>query len=415
MARMTRLDHFDYGGKTVLLRVDINSPIDVRTKRIVNENRIQKSLPTIRHLLDGGARLALIAHQGDTLDYQNLIPLEEHADKLTGYLGRRVTYIDDVAGPAAQEAIKALRPGEAVLLGNLRYLSEEISTFETAVKLAPEEMLDTYLVRGLAPLIDYYVNDAFAAAHRNAPSMVAFQELKPTAAGILLADEVAALDRVMHAPEHPCVFVLGGAKISDAFGMMEPVLASDTADRILACGITGEVMLLASGYRLGRKQEQYLEDRGLDVFVPPASMYLQEYPGRIAMPLDLAYAESGERCEIAVANLPAEHLFLDIGERTMAAYEAELRAAKTIFVNGPPGVYEQAEFAAGTRAIWQAIAASTAYSVIGGGDTVTAAASFVDTADIDYVCTAGGAMVRYLSSIRLPLIESMEKAHARDS
>ena len=133
------------------------------------------------------------------------------------------------------------------------------------------------------------------------------------------------------------------------------------------------------------------------------------------MPLDLAYAESGERCEIAVANLPAEHLFLDIGEQTMAAYEAELRAAKTIFVNGPPGVYEQAEFAAGTRAIWQAIAASTAYSVIGGGDTVTAAASFVDTADIDYVCTAGGAMVRYLSSIRLPLIESMEKAHARDS
>lgn len=412
---MTRLDHFDYGGKTVLLRVDINSPIDVRTKRIVNENRIRKSLPTIRHLLDGGARLALIAHQGDTLDYQNLVPLEEHADKLTGYLGLRVDYIDDVAGPAAREAVRALRPGEAVLLGNLRYLSEEISTFETAVKLAPEEMLDTYLVRGLAPLVDYYVNDAFAAAHRNAPSMVAFQELKPTAAGILLADEVAALDRVIHAPEHPCVFVLGGAKISDAFGMMEPVLASGTADRILACGITGEVMLLASGCRLGRKQELYLEDRGLDVFVPQAAKYLQEYPGRIAMPLDLAYAESGERREIAVADLPAEHLFMDIGERTIAAYETELRAAKTIFVNGPPGVYEQAEFAAGTRAIWQAIAASPGYSVIGGGDTVTAAASFVDTADIDYVCTAGGAMVRYLSGIRLPLIEAMEKAHARGS
>ena len=411
---MTRLDHFDYGGKTVLLRVDINSPIDVQTKRIVNENRIRKSLPTIRHLLDGGAKLALIAHQGDTLDYQNLIPLEEHAAKLSGYLDRRVTYMDDVAGPAAQEVVTALRPGEAVLLGNLRYLSEEISTFETAVKLAPEEMLDTYLVRSLAPLIDYYVNDAFAAAHRNAPSMVAFQELKPTAAGILLADEVAALDRVMHAPEHPCVFVLGGAKISDAFGMMEPVLASGTADRILACGITGEVMLLASGCRLGLKQDQYLTDRGLDAFVPQAAKYLQEYPGRIAMPLDLAYAESGERREIAVADLPAEHLFMDIGERTIAAYEAELSAAKTIFVNGPPGVYERAEFAAGTRTIWQAIAASPGYSVIGGGDTVTAATSFVDTADIDYVCTAGGAMVRYLSGTRLPLIEAMEKAHARD-
>lgn len=411
---MTRLDHFDYRGKTVLLRVDINSPIDVDTKRIVNENRIRKSLPTIRHLLDGGARLALIAHQGDTLDYQNLIPLAEHAEKLTRYLDRPVTYIDDVAGPAAREAVKALRPGEAVLLGNLRYLSEEISTFETAVKLAPEEMLDTYLVRGLAPLIDYYVNDAFAAAHRNAPSMVAFQELKPTAAGILLADEVTALDRVMHAPEHPCVFVLGGAKISDAFGMMEPVLASGTADRILACGITGEIMLQAGGYGLGRRQEQFLEDRGLDVFVEQAKQYLREYPGRVSMPLDLAYAESGQRREIAIEDLPAEHLFLDIGEHTIAAFEAELRGAKTIFVNGPPGVYEQAEFAAGTRAIWRAIAASSGYSVIGGGDTVTAAASFVDTADIDYVCTAGGAMVRYLSGIRLPLIEAMGKAHARD-
>ena len=414
MARMTPLDRFDYNGRTVLLRVDINSPIDTQTRRIVNENRIRKSVPTIRHLLDGGSKLALIAHQGDTLDYQNLVPMAEHAEKLSGYLGRRVDYIDDVAGPAAQAAVKALKPGEAVLLGNLRYLSEEISTFENAVKLQPDEMLDTWLVRGLAPLIDYYVNDAFAAAHRNAPSMVAFQELKPTAAGTLLADEVAALDRVMHSPEHPCVFVLGGAKISDAFGMMEPVLASGTADRILTCGITGEVMLLASDYRLGKKQEDYLADRGLDAFVEPARKYLRDYPGRFVIPKDLAFATDGERREIPVTDLPAEQIFLDIGAATMATFEAELLAAKTIFVNGPPGVYEQPELAAGTRAIWQAVAESPGYSVIGGGDTVTAATKFVDLDNIDYVCTAGGAMVRYLSGIRLPLIEAMEKAHARD-
>ena len=414
MARMTPLDRFDYNGKTILLRVDINSPIDTQTRRIVNENRIRKSLPTIRHLLDGGSKLALIAHQGDTLDYQNLVPMAEHAGKLSGYLGRRVDYIDDVAGPAAQAAVKALKPGEAVLLGNLRYLSEEISTFENAVKLQPDEMLDTWLVRGLAPLIDYYVNDAFAAAHRNAPSMVAFQEFKPTAAGTLLADEVAALDRVMHSPEHPCVFVLGGAKISDAFGMMEPVLASGTADRILTCGITGEVMLLASGYRLGKKQEDYLADRGLDAFVEPARKYLHDYPGRFVIPKDLAYATDDERREIPVTDLPAEQIFLDIGAGTITTFEAELLAAKTIFVNGPPGVYEQPEFAPGTRAIWRAVAASPGYSVIGGGDTVTAATKFVDLEDIDYVCTAGGAMVRYLSGIRLPLIEAMEKAYARD-
>ena len=415
MVNMKRIDDFDYSSKRVLLRVDINSPIDPNTKLIVNDNRIQKSLPTIRKLLDKGAMLAIIAHQGDTLDYQNLIPLEEHAKKLSTYLGTEIAYLDDVSGPAAQETIKALQPGEAVLLGNLRYLSEEISTFENSVKLKPDEMLDTYLVRGLAPIIDYYVNDAFAAAHRNAPSMVAFQEIKPTAAGDLLFDEVSALAKVMAAPEHPSVFVLGGAKISDAFGMMKQVLASGTADKILTCGITGEIMLLAKGYRLGETKERFLNDRGLDVFIADAETYLREFGDRIEYPLDLAYAVDGARHEVTIDDLPVEQMFMDIGAKTIARYEQAISEAKTLFVNGPAGVYEDAAFEEGTKAIWNAIAGAAGYSVIGGGDTVTAAAKFVNLDEIDYVCTAGGAMVRYLSGKKLPLIEAMEKAYRRDS
>ena len=415
MVNMKRIDDFDYSSKRVLLRVDINSPIDPNTKLIVNDNRIQKSLPTIRKLLDKGAMLAIIAHQGDTLDYQNLIPLEEHAKKLSTYLGTEIAYIDDVSGPAAQETIKALQPGEAVLLGNLRYLSEEISTFENSVKLKPDEMLDTYLVRGLAPIIDYYVNDAFAAAHRNAPSMVAFQEIKPTAAGDLLFDEVSALAKVMAAPEHPSVFVLGGAKISDAFGMMNQVLASGTADKILTCGITGEIMLLAKGYRLGETKERFLNDRGLDVFIADAETYIREFGDRIEYPLDLAYAVDGARHEVTIDDLPVEQMFMDIGAKTIARYEQAISEAKTLFVNGPAGVYEDAAFEEGTKAIWNAIAGAAGYSVIGGGDTVTAAAKFVNLDEIDYVCTAGGAMVRYLSGKKLPLIEAMEKAYRRDS
>ncbi len=415
MANMKSIDDFDFRSKTVLLRVDINSPIDPDTKLIVNENRIQKSLPTIQKLLDKGAMLAIIAHQGDTLDYQNLIPLEEHAKKLSGYLGIDVGYIDDVSGPAAQERVKALQPGEAVILGNLRYLSEEISTFENAVKLKPTEMLDTYLVRGLAPIVDYYVNDAFAAAHRNAPSMVAFQELKPTAAGDLLFDEVAALTKVMAAPEHPSVFVLGGAKISDAFGMMKQVLESGTADKILTCGVTGEIMLLAKGYRLGEIKERFLADRGLDVFVADAEIYLRDFGNRIEFPQDLAYAVDGMRHEIAIEDLPVEQMFMDIGAKTIANYEQEIGQAKTLFVNGPAGVYEDPVFEDGTKAICNAIADANGYTVIGGGDTVTAATKFVDLDKIDYVCTAGGAMVRYLSGKKLPLIEAMEKAYQRDS
>lgn len=407
---MKSIDEFDLAGKTVLLRVDINSPIDPGTRKIVNTNRIEKSIPTIVKILNQGAKLAMIAHQGDTLDYQNLISLEEHADKLTALLDVKVDYIDDVCGPAAQDKVKSLQPGQAVLLGNLRYLSEEISTFENAVKLEPHEMLDTWLVRGLAPIIDVYVNDAFAAAHRNAPSMVAFQEIKPTAAGELLFDEVAALSRVMSEPEHPSVFVLGGAKISDAFGMMKQVLESGTADKILACGITGEIMLLAAGRKLGATKEQFLKDRGLDVFVADARSYLRDYGDKILYPSDLAYEENGVRREIAVDNLPAEHMYMDIGATTIKTYEKVIAEAKTLFVNGPPGVYENELFEVGTKAVWNAIAAADGYSVIGGGDTVTAATKFIDLGDIDYVCTAGGAMVRYLSGKKLPLIAAMEKA-----
>ena len=404
------LEAFDYTKKTVLLRVDINSPLDPVTKKIVNENRIKKSIPTIRYLLGNGAKVALIAHQGDTLDYQNLISMKEHAEKLSAHLGVEVKYIDDVAGPAAQAAVKALKPGEIILLGNLRYLCEEISTFEDAVKLKPEEMLDTYLVRSLAPLADCYVNDAFAAAHRNAPSMVAFQEVLPTAGGILLMDEIEALTKVMEMPEKPSVFVLGGAKISDAFGMMKQVLENGTADKILACGITGEIMLLAQGIDIGEKKEKFIKDRSLDVFIPPAREYLKDYPGKIAVPLDLAYEKDGKRREITIQELPADEMYMDIGSKTIEIFKEVLASAGTIFVNGPAGVYENSLFEDGTREIWRAIAQAKGYSVIGGGDTVSAAARFIDTRSIDYVCTAGGAMVRFLSGKKLPLIEAMKKA-----
>ena len=155
IAGINPLETYDYRDKYVLLRVDINSPIDPVTKKIVNDNRIRMSIPTIKNLIDNGARLAIIAHQGDTLDYHNIIPMDEHTQRLSSLLGVNVKYIDDVAGPAAQEAVKNLKMGEIVLLGNLRYLCEEVSTFEDVVKLKSEEMLNTYLVRNLTPLMDY--------------------------------------------------------------------------------------------------------------------------------------------------------------------------------------------------------------------------------------------------------------------
>jgi len=410
---ISTLEDLDVQGRTVLLRVDINSPIDRATGKINDDNRLNMSLPTIADLAGRGARVVIIAHQGDTLDYHNLVSLREHAGVLSEKLGREVGFIDDVAGPAAREAIQELDDGEILLLENLRILTEEVSTFESAVKLTPAEMTNTYLVRNLTPVVDVYVNDAFAAAHRNAPSMVAFQELLPTAGGRLLIDEVTALSGVSSDPNRPCVFLLGGLKISDAFSMMDKVLADGTADTILTTGITANIMLIARGVDLGAQTLAFINDRSLDVFIPRATELLDVYGDRIEIPTDLAYDDGGERREVAVADLPTDHLLIDVGRETVAAYEAAIAKAATLFVNGPAGVYESAAGEYGTRSLWEAVAASDGYSVIGGGDTVASARRFVDPEDIGFISTGGGALIRFLSGQPLPLIDAMEKAAER--
>ena len=410
-------------GKTVIFRPDINSPIDPTTKRIVNTNRIEKTVPTLKLMLERGAKVALIAHQGDTLDYQNLIPLAEHAEILSRLSGHRVAYIDDVCGPAAQQAVRALSPGEAIILGNLRYLAEEISTFETVVKLTPQEMTNTWLVRSLAPLGDVYVNDAFAAAHRSAPSMVAFQEVLPSAGGIQLMEEYTALKSVMENPRRPCVYVLGGAKISDAFDMMRKVLSDGSADYILTAGVTGIVMHIARGVDFGPAITKFLADRALDTFIPEAKSLLAEFGSKYVLPVDFAFDaavtdQQGQakpvRAEAPVDQLPRDRLLPDVGHQTIELFKNYIAGAGSIFVNGPAGMYEHEPWSDGTREIWQAIADAPGYTVIGGGDTISAAARFTDMSKYGYVCTGGGAMVRFLAGKRLPLIEAMERAFERN-
>ena len=417
--KMKVLEDFDLKGRTVLFRPDINSPLDTKTKKITNTNRLEKATPTLQALLARGAKVALIAHQGDTLDYQNLIPLREHATILSNLTGSKVGYIDDVCGPAAISAVQSLKEGEAIILGNLRYLSEEVTAFEKEVKLTPSQMLDTWLVRSLAPLADIYVNDAFAAAHRNSPSMVAFQEILPTAGGRQLVAEYTALSKVAAKPVRPCVFVLGGGKISDAFGMMRNVLEAGTADKILTTGITGLVMLLAKGIDLGERTRTFLDDRDLTVFIQEAKSLLGKWGDSFLVPEDLAYESEGKRAETTVSSfaVPSDlqgKLFLDIGKQTIETYCEAIGQAGTVFVNGPAGVYEDPRWEDGTREIWKSIAKAPGYTVIGGGDSVSAAAKFTRLEDYSYVCTAGGAMVRFLSGKKLPLVIAMERAYDRN-
>lgn len=404
----------DVAQKKVLLRLDINSPLG-KNGEIVDRTRLEKSVPTLLDLLERDAKVAILAHQGDTLDYQNLRDLREHADILSQLSGKKVDYIDDVCGLEAVKRVENLAAGEAVILGNVRYLTEEVSSFETVVKISPEEMTKTWLVRTLAPLFDLYVNDAFSAAHRASPSMVAFQEVLPSAAGDLLFTEFSELSDILHNPQRPAVFVLGGAKISDAFGMLDQVLQNNTADRILTLGVTGQVFLLAAGKKLGEKSEAWLSDRKLLDFVEQAKTYLESYAERFVLPLDLAYEKDGKRAEVSVDGLPLdEALFLDVGEKTIEQAEQVIAEAGSLFANGPAGVYEDDRFALGTKRIWQAIAQSSGHSVLGGGDSVSAAHRFIDAHDIGFISSAGGAMVRFMTGKTLPLIEAMQKNYNKE-
>jgi phosphoglycerate kinase len=406
------LDDFDYADKKVICRVDINSPLDPKTKSIADDNRMVKSLPTIQELNERGAQLVLLAHQGDTLDYQNLIDLEQHATMLSELLGKNVGFVDDVAGPAAQEAVRGVRAGEILLLNNVRYLTEEVSSFTDYVKLTFEEQAQVRLVRNLAPLADLYVGEAFAAAHRSAPSLCGFPEVLPTAGGRLFINELSAMSKVKDNPEHPCVFVLGGAKISDAFAMMNEVLSQGSADFVLTSGLTGEVMLLAAGKRLGKESEQHIRDRGLQQFIEPARDLQEKFPDKLYYPVDVAI-DRGGRVEVNVNDLPVQELIVDIGHKTVKKYTDIINQARTIFVNGPAGIYERDVAAFGTEALWQCIANAPGYSVIGGGDSVASARKFGVSDRLSYVCTSGGGLVRFLSGKELPVVTSLRRAARR--
>lgn len=401
------LDDFDLKGKTILLRVDINSPLTADKAELRDDTRIRACLPTIREIAEKGAKLVLLAHQGGDLEYKNYGSTLPHARRLTELLEKPVEFVDDVCGPYARQRIQSLAEGEIILLENVRLMAEEMTLFETKLKLSPPEQAKTTVVQKLAPLADLYVCDAFAAAHRAQPTLVGFPQLVPSAMGRLFEEELSVLTRVREDPERPCLFILGGAKIQDAFLMMESVLGDGTADLILTGGLLANVMLLASGADLGVASRDYLASQNLLEFLSVASRLLSSYGDRVLLPVDVAVVEGDERQEIDVGALPARGLIVDIGAKTVECYRQQIQRAQTIFINGPFGVFEKSASEYGTREIWAAIAGAPAFSVIGGGDSIAAANKFNLADQFSYVCTAGGGLVRFLAGEELPVVRAL--------
>ena len=395
------LDDVETAGRTVFLRVDINSPLDPVSKRILNDSRIKACVDTLKDL--GDARVVLGAHQSRPGKY-DFTSLELHARVLQMYLNNRVLFVDDTVGERAQGAIEGLRPGEVLVLDNLRMVDEENR------QGPPEEVAETGLVRTLSPFFDVAVNDAFAAAHRSQPSLVGFGEVMPMAAGRLMERELRAIGRVVEDPERPCVFVLGGVKVEDRIPVIRRVLRDGIADRVLVGGLVRDTFHLARGHDPDKLEALSDAERAL---VEEAGGLLDGYGDMIGMPIDVALDVKGERVEIHVDSLTDEKNIYDIGLNTLARFCDEIRRAGTVVAEGPMGMFERRLFNVGTKEVLRAMAECEGFTLVGGGHL----GGLVSMMDVDWrmghVSTGGGAMLTLLAGGRMPVVDALERAKRR--
>lgn len=399
------LEDFDYRDRTVLLRVDINCPLDKQTLRIVNDARIRRIVPTVRELVGKRAKVVMLAHQSRKGAW-DFIGLEQHAELLSRHLAIPVRYVDDVVGEAAVSAIKALQPGEVLLLGNVRELDSETA------KGGMEVHAEGEIVRALAPLADYYVCDAFGAAHRSQCSLVGFEARLPSASGRLMAKEVYALEAIFGSPRRPSVFILGGAKFGDVSEMIDRVLGSGMADTVILVGLVGNAYLLARGVDIGEASERVLRDELTPENLQAARDILSTYGQRVLLPVDVAVERGGRRVSVNIGDLPTDEPALDIGDASAEKFRKVIASSKTSFMSGPAGMIEKEGFEVGTRVLMTAMVDSGGQSVIGGGHTGGAAERF-DLADrFSYVSTGGGALETFLLGKPLPVIEALKHSRA---
>ncbi len=404
---MFRLTDFNYHNKTVFLRVDLNSP--VKNGKIISDARFRAVLPTLLYLLEHDAKVVIATHQSKPYN-EDYITTEQHAEILSSLIGRRVEYVEDIFGRYAREKIKSLKPGDAIILENLRFSAEEI-------KQKPiEECERTHFVRKLAPLLDYVVNDAFATAHRSQPSLVGFARVRPMTMGFLMEKEVRALTKAYESDERPKIYVLGGAKIDDSLKVAENVLKEEKADLILTGGLVAQIFILAKGYNLGIANVEFLEKKGLLKFVDWAEKLLDEYYPYIRTPVDFAINYKGERLEIDLLSdekwLFDEYQIFDIGSRTVEKYSQILKDAKIIVANGPMGVFEIEEFALGTIGVFKAIGESEAFSIVGGGHSIASVYKY-NIQGITHISTGGGAMLTFFAGEKLPVLEAFRISYEK--
>src|SRR6266536_2654963 len=402
------MDDFDLSGRTVLLRVDINSPIDPATGQLLNDARIREHLTTIRELRR--SKVALLAHQSRP-GKDDFTSLEVHAERIGALLGGPVRFVPSLFGRPAIEAIQGMRAGDVVVLENTRFFSEE----ESLADAKPEKMAATHIVQRLALLADYFVLDAFAAAHRAQPSLVGFCEVLPSMAGRVMERELTMIARALEDPSRPKVAHLGGVKADDSIAVTKHMLEKGIADKVLTSGGVANLFLDASGIDPGPPTTEFMrkEVDDYDSLIVECKALLSTFRGRLLIPSDVVLNDHGQQMAVSTRDLPAKLPIYDIGLDTIARYVDEIHRAKTIFYNGPAGVFELEPFSVGTRELLNAVAEADGFSVVGGGHTVAAVEQLGIQRSIGHLSTGGGALMNLLAGKELPLVSALRRSHKK--
>ncbi len=393
------LDDFDVKYKTIFLRVDMNCPIDSQTMEILGSRRIEEATETIKALDE--SKLVVASHQG-RVGNKDYTGMEKHAKVLEELLNKKVKYVQDVIGSAAQNEIKNLKNGEILLLDNLRLCAEENYEF------SPSDAAKTIMVQRLAKLFDLCVLDSFPSAHRSHPSIVGFSQILPSCAGRIVEREIRKLDEIMTVSKAPHVVVLGGAKVPDRLESLKLLIKNGRADYVLLTGLIGNVFLRAQGRiksTLGIKRE--------DEAVSMAHSLIGEHPDVFSTPVDVAIDKDGSRVELDVRDVNKGDNIFDVGPKTVEHYKKIIYGAGTVFMSGPPGFFEKEQFSYGTKAMLEGVANSMATTIVSGGHLTSALKSYSLAGKINHVSTAGGALVLYLAGEKLPMIQSLENAANR--
>ncbi|MEC9075785.1 MAG: phosphoglycerate kinase [Candidatus Thermoplasmatota archaeon] len=398
------LDDVSLDGKVVLLRVDVNSPMNPENMEFLDDRRFTEFLPTLDDL--SSSKVVIISHQSrpGKLDFTSTEP---HSKLLSRLTGRKVDFVPDVCGESAIQAIKSMEDGDVLFLNNVRMLDEENSM----KKASQQELAKSEIVRKLSSVADAYVTDAFATAHRSSPSLTGFTNEIPCIAGRLMKREINALRTAVYDPPRPYVAILGGIKCDDSLRVARNLIQNGSIDRIAMVGVVGNLMLWASGHDIGEGNREFIRKslgEAFDETWQDSQKLVSEYQSLLFLPSDLAIEDGGTRKNIGLDDLPTNFPIYDIGIDTMMRLRPLLMEANCLLWNGPASYFEKSEFAYGTVEIMNMFTEATGVTIVGGGHTSALFNQRGKADQVSHNSTGGGSVLTMLSGGVMPVFESLE-------